>query len=69
MARHVSGDWGELSDDDKELNNEAIKDGSRLLSAYSLRNGKKIWIITEAEDESGKRESTTALLPDEYSVP
>lgn len=64
--RHFLGDWGIVDAEDQEANNEALKDGSRLLSAYILSTGVKIWIITEAEDDQGNREATTALLPDEY---
>ena len=63
--RHFLGDWGVVDAEDQDANNEALKDGSRLLSAYILSTGVKIWIITEAEDH-GNREATTALLPDEY---
>ena len=35
--------------------------GFRILSAYMLKTGVKIWIITEAD-----RSVTTFLLPDEY---
>ena len=66
MARHLAGDWGVVDADDAEANNQALKDGTRLLSAYRLKTGQKIWIITEAEDESGNRVATTALLPEEY---
>jgi hypothetical protein len=66
LARHVAGDWGDLDDEDKRLNDEALKDGSRLLSAYNLRSGVRIWVITEAADDSGHRAATTILLPDEY---
>ncbi len=66
FARHVRGDWGIVDAEDAALNDESLKDGSRLLSAYSLKNGTKIWIITEAEDDNGKREATTILLPEEY---
>lgn len=60
IARHHSGDWGEVCDDDKRLNDEALQYGSRLLSAYTL-GGDQIWVITEAD-----RSSTTVLLPGEY---
>lgn len=61
LARHHSGDWGDvLCDEDKELNDDALKDGSRLLSAYNVGND-KLWIITEAD-----RSSTSVLLPSEY---
>jgi hypothetical protein len=67
LSRHVQGDWGCLSDDDRQLNDEAVKDGSRILSAYILKDGTtKIWIITEAEDENGSRSSSTILLPENY---
>ncbi len=65
LSRHQSGDWGELDKHDIEANEQAIKEGYRLLSAYSFEtrsNDKiKIWIITEAD-----RSSTTLLLPEEY---
>ncbi len=66
LARHLAGDWGDLDAEDKALNDEAVKDGSRILSAYILKTGVKIWIITEAKDENGNRLATTGLLPEEY---
>lgn len=66
LSRHLAGDWGVVDDEDKEANNESLKDGSRLLSAYILPTGLKIWIITEAEDDNGNRLSSTFLTPDEY---
>ena len=61
LNRHVSGDWGELDEEDRKENELSLKEGFRILSAYHLRNGKKIWIITEAD-----RSVTTLLLPEEY---
>jgi len=66
LHRHVHGDWGDLSDDDAEANEESLRDGSRFLSAYMLASRKKIWIITEAVNDQGHRASTTILLPEEY---
>ncbi|HEX3313436.1 MAG TPA: hypothetical protein VHR72_01040 [Gemmataceae bacterium] len=66
LSRHLAGDWGAVSGDDKEANDESVKDGSRLLSAYILNTDVKIWVITEAVDECGNRAATTVLLPDEY---
>jgi len=69
LARHASGDWGVICKDDAALNNAALTDGSRILSAYPI-NPKKpskgygdntLWIITEAD-----RSVTTFLLPSEY---
>lgn len=42
VARHIAGDWGDLGDEDKWLNDEALKDGLRLLSAYTLTSGVRI---------------------------
>jgi hypothetical protein len=66
LDRHLAGDWGTVSADDMAANDDALRDGSRLLSAYRLATGVKIWIITEATDDHGLRVSTTVLLPDEY---
>jgi hypothetical protein len=66
ISRHVTGDWGCVCDDDKRANDEALRHGSRILSAYILPTGIKIWIITEATDDQGRRSATTLLLPDEY---
>ena len=66
LNRHVKGDWGAVDGEDKETNNQALKQGTRLLSAYNddrfpKRGVATIWIITEAD-----RSSTTILFPDEY---
>jgi len=66
LQRHLSGDWGDLCDEDRQANDQALVDGSRLLSAYKLKDGTKLWLITEAIGENGRRESSTALLPSEY---
>lgn len=60
LARHAAGDWG-LVDEDRLLNDEALRDGSRLLSAYETERGVRLWVITEAD-----RSGTTVLPPDEY---
>jgi hypothetical protein len=69
LARHVRADWGTVDAEDAEdaeANNQALKDGSRLLSAYVLKTGEKLWVITEAEDDHGNRAATTLCLPSEY---
>ena len=67
LARHVRGDWGDLSQDDLEANNQALEDGSRLLSAYELPGqDQKVWIITEAVGDDGQRASSCILMADEY---
>jgi hypothetical protein len=66
LSRHARGDWGDVSKGDAHLNDTAIKDGSRLLSAYTTLKGERIWVITEAQGEDVRRASTCILLPEEY---
>ena len=67
LGRHCRCDWGELCDEDREANENALNHGERLFSVYGSGNfGKetgemKIWIITEAD-----RSTTTVLFPSEY---
>ena len=61
LDRHITGDWGDLEEDDKAANETALMDGSRVFSGYDLKTGEKIWVITEWD-----RSSTTLLLPGEY---
>jgi hypothetical protein len=51
---------------DRQVNDRAIQSGARILSAYETGDGVRLWIITEAENAAGQRESTTILLPQEY---
>jgi hypothetical protein len=60
IFRHGSGDWGDLDDHDHNVNDEAVKNGERILSAYETKAG-KVWIITEWD-----RSVTTILFPSEY---
>ena len=69
LARHMRGDWGSVCKDDAATNDEALRCGSRVLSAYPIDVEKPckgygentLWIITEAA-----RSVTTFLLPEEY---
>jgi hypothetical protein len=69
LARHVCGDWGCVDSEDAETNDEAVRVGFRVLSAYPIDPSKPcaghgancLWIITEAD-----RSVTTILLPQEY---
>jgi hypothetical protein len=61
MRRHQCGDWGQVGRNDWEENELSLKEGFRLLSAYTSRGGTKFWIITEWD-----RSMTTVLLPEEY---
>lgn len=60
LFKHLVGDWGELSELDKQFNEEALKKDNRLFSAYIL-GGIKVYVITESD-----RACTTVLLAEEY---
>ena len=60
LARHARGDWGDLDDEDKRANDQALVDGTRLFSACAFGDA-RLWVITEWD-----RSVTTILLPDEY---
>jgi hypothetical protein len=61
LRRHQSGDWGDVSENDRKANDNAVKNGERVLSSYVSSEGEPFWIITEWD-----RSVTTVLLPDEY---
>ena len=60
LARHASGDWGEVPHKDAHENELSVRDGFRILSSYPV-GGHRVWIITEPD-----RSSTCLLLPEEY---
>jgi hypothetical protein len=66
LYRHIHGDWGQLEQADVWENELGLIRGFRLVSAYTLKSGVKIYIITEAVNDDGFRESTCILLPEEY---
>jgi hypothetical protein len=61
LDRHVSGDWGDVPDADKQENEVSVEQGFRILSVYTTSAGDQIWILTEAD-----RSATTMMLPSEY---
>ena len=61
LRKHARGDWGECGEDDRQANDQALIDGTRIFSVYQDRFSTRFWIITEAD-----RSATTILLPSEY---
>ena len=47
--------------EDAQENELSLKHGWRLVSAYTLKSGIKVWVITESD-----RSSTCILVPEEY---
>jgi 3'-phosphoadenosine 5'-phosphosulfate sulfotransferase len=60
LGRFVSGDWGDICEEDKGENELALKHEGRLMGVYES-GGTVYWIITECD-----RSVTTVLLPEEY---
>ena len=60
LARHATGDWGDLCAFDRRQNELALRDGYRVFSSYETPAG-RVWVVTEAD-----RPVTTILLPEEY---
>ena len=61
LDRHAHGDWGDVTGDDGEANDEALENEGRLFSVYHNSDGLKFWVITESD-----RSATTLMLPDDY---
>lgn len=67
LGKHIRNNWGNVSPEDRQRNDEAVNDGGRIHSVYYRPGMKKdeperaIWIITEAD-----RSATTIIFPDEY---
>jgi hypothetical protein len=60
LARHATGDWGDLCEQDRHENELSLQHGWRIVSSYTVGE-KCIWVITEAD-----RSVTTILLPEDY---
>jgi hypothetical protein len=61
LQRHHSGDWGDVDNQDGQMNLAGLHTGGRLVSIYKSVRGQKFYIITE-----GDRSVTTVLLPEDY---
>ncbi len=72
MLRHLSGDWGDLCEEDKKLNDHTFlnQDGGRLHSSYeNAYEGKTIWIMTSGfgNDSTDPNMCHTCIMyPNEY---
>lgn len=61
LQRHQAGDWGDVDEEDRDANDCALAEGTRLFSVYHSSIGVKFWVITEAD-----RSATTFLMPEDY---
>ncbi|ALA24361.1 hypothetical protein AVI51_15115 [Piscirickettsia salmonis] len=66
LRRHLSGAWGNICDEDKELNDIDVEKGGRLLSKFNIEES-DFYVITEAAGGNNVvRPLTTILLEEEY---
>jgi hypothetical protein len=61
IIQHLQGQWGDLDEHDRLINEQALLHGGRLLSSYRIVGEERIWIITEQD-----RSASTILLPSDY---
>ena len=61
LIRHMNGDPGNVSPEDRAENEFSIVNGFRIVSSYEDRNKIQFWVITEHD-----RSKTTILLPEDY---
>jgi len=66
LRRHLRLERGELGAEDHQANEMSLIDGCRILSAFRLKTGVKIWVLTEAVGDGGKRATTCLMLPSDY---
>jgi predicted transcriptional regulator len=62
LERYRRGDWGEMSEGDKHLNDVSEESGRLILAAYESANFPEIWIMTSPD-----RSYSTVMFPEEYS--
>jgi len=62
LVQHLRADWGLCDLEDWAANDDALKNGGRIISVYPLPNEPgDFWILTESD-----RSVTTMLLPSDY---
>lgn len=69
IQRHAELGPGDLPACDVRANADALKTGARIMSAFSVTvdgQSRKVWAITDAIGDDGRRASTCVLLPGDY---
>lgn len=67
LRRHANCDWGNISLAAQQRNRKALRDGSRIHSAYRLPDQTCVWIITDIVPIS-RRFVTTIMCPEDYWI-
>ncbi len=61
LQRHLTGDWGELCEEDMEANEQAVWRGGMILSHYRTARGERLYVYTSAD-----RTRTIIMTQEEY---
>lgn len=61
LHRHLTGDWGELCDEDMEVNEQAVQRGGMILSHYRTARGERLYVHTPRD-----RTRTIIMTPEEW---
>jgi hypothetical protein len=69
VLRHIAGDWGVVSEDDKRQNDMSIATGLRLISIYRLPDQTRILVITEWDRSNTTIERLDDVVPGSDSRP
>ncbi|WP_144150303.1 hypothetical protein [Paraburkholderia sp. BCC1885] len=69
VLRHIAGDWGVMSDEDKRDNDASISTGLRLISIYRLPDRTHILVITEWDRSNTTIERLNDVVPDSSTRP
>jgi len=63
LTRHASGDFGEVTIEEKGANAIAFHSGGQVFSVYRLDDGETVWVVT---DGPRRWRLTTISLPHDY---
>ena len=61
IARHVAGDWGQVDEHDRQVNERALRTRGQLMSVFQASDGADFWVITDPQWQT-----TTLLMPEDY---
>ena len=61
ILRHRRADWGDMCDEDRKANDEALAKHERVMSSFKNAGPEPVWVITERD-----RSVTTILMPSDY---
>jgi len=49
LDRHLAGDWGDVSDDQKRINDDCVDREFSIISSYATPDGQSVTVFTMAD--------------------